>query len=110
MADDVEMMRALEWGGDHVGTLSKLRTAVRILAEGRGKTSDRLEKATYPLVTLRPEDFPAKLRQRASRVLSLRSNAADHVGYFTYFRFADMTVGERLRFVADLIALYEGCL
>src|SRR5580704_2175371 len=100
----------LGWGGDHVGKLSRLQTAVRILGEGRGKTSDRLERATYALATLRPEHFPEGLRKRATRVLSLRGNAAAHVGDFTYFRFADMTPNERVRFVADLIALYEGCL
>jgi hypothetical protein len=55
----------LGWDGDHVGRLSRLQTAVRILAEGRGKTSDRLERATNALATLRPEDFPEELRKRA---------------------------------------------
>jgi hypothetical protein len=35
---------------DPVGRLVRLQTAVRTLAEGRGKTADRLEKATYALV------------------------------------------------------------
>ena len=52
----------LGWTSDHVGTLTRLQTAVRILAEGRGKTADRLNKATYALVALRAENFPKHLR------------------------------------------------
>jgi hypothetical protein len=100
----------LGWGGDHVGKLSRLQTAVRILAEGQGKTAERLEKATYALATLLPRDFPERLRERATKVLQLREDAADHGGNYTHFRFADMTVAQRKRFIADLIALYEACL
>lgn len=106
MTDDPQ----LGWTGDHVGTLTKLQTAVRVLAEGRGTTVDRLEKVTLPLVGLRPESFPELMRKRAARVLALRGNAAAHIGNFTYFRFGDMTPTERVRFVDDLIALYEACL
>ena len=42
--------------------LQWLQTAVRILAEGRGKTADRLNKAIYALVALRAENFPKHLR------------------------------------------------
>jgi hypothetical protein len=41
------------WGSDHVGKLDRLQTAVSILSEG---------KATYPLSTLFPHDFPKHLR------------------------------------------------
>jgi hypothetical protein len=98
------------WGGDHVGKLHRLQTAVRILAEGRGKTAERIAKATEALIGMSPRDFPQHLRNRAIKVTSLRGNAAAHVGNFTYFRFEDMTVSERTRFVGDLLALYEACL
>jgi hypothetical protein len=54
-------------------------------AESKGKTAERLQKATYPLVTLRPEDFPEQLRDRASRVLDLRGKYVLHVGDESYF-------------------------
>jgi|SRR5262249_21565233 len=100
----------LGWGGNHVGKLHTLQTAVRILAEGRGKTAGRLEKATFALVGLRPEDFPPKLRKLAKKVLALRGNAAAHIYGYTQFRFYEMTVGERVRFVADLLDLHNACL
>lgn len=106
MIDDPQ----LGWSGDHVGILCRLQIAVRVLAEGRGKTADRLERATLPLIGLRPENFPEIMRKRAARVLALRGNAAAHVSEFTHFRFGDMTPTERIRFVDDLIALYEACL
>jgi hypothetical protein len=78
-------MKDFGWGGDHVGKLMRLQTAVRILAEGRGKTAERLERATYPLVTLFPGDFPQHLRNRARRVLSLRGKYVFHAGSESYF-------------------------
>ena len=97
---------------DPVGRLVKLQTAVRILAEGRGKTANRLEKATDALMLMQPEDFPAHIRNRASKVLSLRRNAAisgpsDETRYFDFHR---LKPSERARFVGDLIALYKACL
>jgi hypothetical protein len=95
---------------DHVGRLDRMRTAVRILAESRGKTADRMEKATYALCTIRPEDFPMGLRNRAEKVLSLRGNVARAIGDYTYFAFNELKPSERARFVKDLLSLYEGCL
>ena len=103
-------MRDNGWGGDHVGKLLKLQTAVRILAEGRGKTADRIERATGALIGLLPQDFPERIRKRATKVLGLRGSAAAHLEDFTYFRFGDMTPNERVRFVGDLLALHEACL
>jgi hypothetical protein len=96
------------WGGDHVGKLHKLQTAVRILAEGDGKTAERLNRATYPLVTLFPRDFPAQLRERATRVLELREKYVFHAGDESYFH--QVKPRDRRNFAGDLIALYEGCL
>jgi hypothetical protein len=101
-------MKDYGWGGDHVGKLMRLQTAVRTLAEGRGKTAERLQKATYSLVTLLPRDFPAHLRRRAESVLELRRKYVFHAGDESYFRPVSPSV--RLKFVADLLSLYDACL
>jgi hypothetical protein len=51
-----------------------LGSAVRTLSLGKGKFSDRMAAATYPLV--RPEDFPERIRGRATKVLSARGRVA----------------------------------
>jgi hypothetical protein len=97
------------WGGDHVGTLHRLQTAVKILAEGRGeKTTDRLQKATYALVTLFPKDFPQHLRNRATLVLEFREKYVYHAGGESYFH--TIKPNDKKRFINDLVALYEACL
>jgi len=96
------------WGGDHVGKLESLQIAVRRLAGGRGNTKERLQKATYPLATLFPTDFPEHLRNRATRVLEFRLKYVFHVGDASYFH--AVPPREKDQFVNDLIALYEACL
>ena len=100
----------LGWTGDHVGQLSRLQTAVRILAEGRGRTRERWEQATLPLVHMRPEDFPESLRGRADKVLGLRGKVARQIGDYTLFAFDELKPSERTRFVKDLLALHNACL
>ncbi len=95
---------------DPVGTLGRLQTAVRILSEGRGKTAKRMEKATSALVNLHPGHFPADIRNRATQVLSLRGKVAAHGSDFTHFKFYKLKPSERVRFIGDLLALYEACL
>jgi hypothetical protein len=101
-------MRDNGWGGDHVGKLDRLQTAVRILAEGRGKTTGRLQNATSSLVRLSTTDFPEHLRNRATRVLEFRGNHVFHAGDSSYFH--PVRPSDKTRFVHDLIALYEACL
>jgi hypothetical protein len=96
------------WGGDHVGKLLSLQTAVRHLAEGQGKTADRLQKATYALLRLFPEHFPEHLRHRATRVLEFCRKYVFHAGDESYFH--PVKRGDKKRFITDLIALYEACL
>jgi hypothetical protein len=96
------------WTSDHVGTLSKLQTAVRIMAEGKGKTAERLEKATYALATLDLRNFPEHCRNRATRVLAFRGKYVFHAGGSSYFK--QVNPSDRVRFTADLLALYEACL
>ena len=100
----------LDWAAP-VGQLEKLRTAVRVLAEGSGTWRERMDAATLALVTMRSEDFPKRLRNRAARVLSIRRKvgSTSYVGG-DYFHFEKLKPKERMRFVADIIALYEACL
>jgi hypothetical protein len=102
------MMTDYGWGGDHVDKLHRLQIAVKILAEGNGNVADRLNRATYPLVTLFPRDFPAKLRKRAERALGLREKYVFHAGDDSYFH--QVKPSDRRNFAVDLIALYEACL
>ena len=96
------------WGSDHVGKLDRLQTAVSILAEGKGTIAQRLQRATYPLSTLFPRDFPKHLRNRAKRVLKLRGKYIFHAGDQSYFH--QVKPRDRISFVKDLLALYEACL
>ena len=100
----------LGWTGDHVGQLIRLQTAVTILAEGRGKTRERWERATLPLVHMRPDNFPVGLRSRAQEVLNLRGDVARQIGDYTYFAFDKLTPSRRKQFVKDLLALHNACL
>jgi hypothetical protein len=102
----------LDWlgWGDPSGQLDKLRTAVRVLAEGRGKPRERMDEATLALVFMRSEDFPKRLRNRAAKVLSIRGKVATSYVGGSYFHFEKLKPKERMRFVADIIALYEACL
>src|SRR5262249_13434149 len=108
----------LGWTSDHVGSLERLRDAVRILAEGHKKLDDRIDKATYALVHFRPKDFPAHLRPRIQRIHHARRRAAMHwraadTGRevpILRFSFAYLTPTEQHNLVADIIGLYEACL
>ena len=76
--------------------------------EGKGKHSERLNKATYALATIVPRDFPSHLRNRAENVLALRGKYVFHAGDESYFH--EVPARERKQFVEDLTALYEACL
>jgi hypothetical protein len=99
----------LDWK-DPVTQLDRLQTAVSALAEGSGPWSKRMDKATYALIFLRSEDFPKRLRMRATKVLSIRGKVTESYVGVSYFHFEKLTPGERKRLVADIIALYEACL
>jgi hypothetical protein len=101
-------VKDLGWGSDHVGKLKRLQAAVKHLAEGKWTTSKRLEKATSWLTGLQPAEFPQHLRNRASNVLSLRRKYVFHMGGDSYFH--AVKPSDRLKFIEDLLALYEACL
>jgi hypothetical protein len=54
---------------DPVGKLVSFRVAIKHLVSRTDNFRVRLEKATYPLVTMRPEDFPERIRGKAKKVL-----------------------------------------
>jgi hypothetical protein len=93
-----------------VGVLDRLQTCVRILMEAQGKFRTRMDRATFALVTLRPDDFSEKLRGRATKVLSARNAVRQDYVTDSLFHFEKLTVRERKALISDIIALYEGCL
>jgi hypothetical protein len=97
------------WGSDHYRTFLRLQQAVRLLAEAKGKTNDRLDRVTNCFVTVMLADFPKHLRKRAETVLSLRGKYAVR-GAGGYILFRDVTPTDRKKFVRDLLTLYEACL
>jgi hypothetical protein len=101
-------LKVFGWGGDHVGKLLRLQTAVKQLAESKGKLNDRLQRSTYALATLLPRDFPKHLQNRAANVLALRGKYVFHAGGDSYFQ--NVPPKERIQFTEDLLALYEACL
>jgi hypothetical protein len=69
-----------------------------------------MDKATYALVGLTPEDFPNRLRGRATKVLAVRSAVAQKYPTDTRYHFERLKPKERKALIGDIIALYEGCL
>jgi hypothetical protein len=98
----------LGWTSDHVGKLEKLRSAVRILAEGHKKFRDRIDEATFALIRLDANGLPAHLRSRFERIHRARLKAARSEG--RYFSFSYLTQTQRDSLVRDIIDLYEACL
>jgi len=68
-----------------------------------------MTRATYPLVGLRPEDFPERIRGRATRVLAARGAHAKQYETDTLY-FEELSRKEFNTLVEDIIALYEACL
>src|SRR5258708_32089401 len=79
----------------------RLQLAVKILASGKGQRKVRMDEATSALTGLIPEYFPAALRERAERVLSVRDRVRRERGSnLASFRF-DLLKGEEYRQEAD---------
>ena len=103
-------MHDFGWGGDHIGKLVALQTAMRKLS-GQGKLRDRYDAATFALVTYRDEEFPEPLRPALNRIKDARRKARQDVSEtYTYFAFDFLTPTERKQVAADITALYEACL
>jgi hypothetical protein len=102
-------MDKLGWS-EPVSTMMRLQTALRILSHGKGKFGDRMADATGALVGLTPEDFPERLRGRATKVLRARSEVAERHRTGTLFKFGCLTRKKRRALTEDILALYEACL
>lgn len=76
----------------------------------QGNFRVRMEKATDPLVTLRPEDFPERLRGRATKVLDARGAVSQKYVTDILYHFDRLTPKQRKALIENIIALYEGCL
>jgi hypothetical protein len=95
---------------DPVSQYESLATAVRTLAEGRLKFRTRMDDATFALTRWQAEDFPERIRERARKVLSVRSAVRkDYIGG-CLFQFNLLTLKERRALIGDIIALYTACL
>jgi hypothetical protein len=95
---------------DPVTQLLGLQDAVRIIMEGQGNFRTRMDLATFALVFFRPEDFPERIRGRASKVLAVRRAVAVRYQTDTLFHFERLKPKERKALIADIMALYEACL
>ena len=80
-----------------VSQYESLATAIRILAEGRSTFSQRMDEATFALTRWQVEDFPQRIRERARKVLSVRSAVRADYPAGSVFQFGRLTVKERGR-------------
>ena len=87
-----------------------LATAVKVLAEGRLTFRERMDEATFALTRWQAEDFPERIRERARKVLSVRSTVRKYYGNDYCVQFGSLKPKERRALIGDIIALYEACL
>ena len=96
---------------DPIGSAVKLRTALGIMAEGRGKFKQRMDGATMAVVHLRANEFPPRLHPLISRVTLIRGTVrVEHSKRSTTFDFTRLTPRQRQGWVRDVLALYDECL
>jgi hypothetical protein len=69
-----------------------------------------MHKATLPLVTMRPEEFPECVRETARKVLAVRGDVAEHLPHFAFWNFGRLKQNERKELVEGILRLYEACL
>jgi hypothetical protein len=100
----------LGWA-EPVSQYLSLKTAVEILAEGRGsKFSERMDQATFALTRWQAEDFPERIRERARKVLTVRSAVRKDYTDGCLFQFGRLKQKERSALVRDIVSLYTACL
>jgi hypothetical protein len=95
---------------DPVGKLEAFRVVIKYLVSRTDNFRIRMEKATLPLVGMRPEDFPKRIRGRAERVLTVRSAVAVEYVNDTLWHFERLTPKQRKVLIDDLLRLYESLL
>jgi hypothetical protein len=89
-----------------------LGDAVKIMVTAKSTENYRvkMDRVTYCLCTLRPEDFPERIRNRARMVLGVRQRVAQEYPTDTLYHFERLTPKQRRALEGDIIALYEACL
>ncbi len=95
---------------DPVGIFVRLQTAVKTVAQGKNNFRVRMDRATSALVGLRPEDFPERIRGRATNVLKVRARVRRDYGTDALFHFELLTPKQRIALMDDILSLYEACL
>jgi hypothetical protein len=95
---------------DPIGKLQGLKTAVRILMDGKDNYRVRMDKATFALAGYRPEQFPEGIRETAERVLGVRSAVREDYVNDALFHFERPMIKQRKALVEDIIILYEALL
>src|SRR5713226_2260445 len=88
---------------DPVGKLQGLKTAVRIIMDGKDNYRVRMDKATFALAGYRATEFP-------ERVLGVRSAVREKYVNDVLFHFERLTIKERRALIEDIIILYEALL
>ena len=69
-----------------------------------------MDEATFALTRWQAEDFPERIRERARKVLSVRSTVRKYYGNDYCVQFGSLKPKERRALIGDIIALYEACL
>jgi hypothetical protein len=95
---------------DPVGKLQGLKTAVRIIMDGKDNYRVRMDKATFAFAGYRATEFPEKIRETAERVLGVRSAVREQYVNDVLFHFERLTIRERRALIEDIIILYEALL
>jgi hypothetical protein len=93
-----------------VSTFTYLHTAVRTLLATTHNLRTRVDNATLALASLRSDDFPERIRNRATIVLCAREKVATNNGTDTRYHFERLTPRQRKSIADDIIALYEACI
>jgi hypothetical protein len=69
-----------------------------------------MDEATFALTRWQVEDFPKRIRERARKVLAVRSTVRADYPAGCVFQFGRLTVKERRALVGDIVSLYTACL
>jgi hypothetical protein len=97
---------------DPVKACRSLREALTIMVMAKSTENYRvkMDRVTYCLCLLRPDEFPERIRNRARMVLGVRERVAHEYVTDTLYHFERLTPKQRRALEGDIVALYEACL
>jgi hypothetical protein len=95
---------------DPVGKLVAFRVVIKHLVRRTDNFRVQMDKATYPLVVMQPDEFPERIRNISRKVLAVRSAVAKSYVTDTLFHFERLTPKQRKAFISDIVSLYEALL